>query len=109
MPLLGLCSDLHRNRKKNRKFLGSSTSSRFIFYDIIPTKISFDLFLFFSFHIFADATPAEAVKRKIPAEADAADAVVADDVSPTPEKKSKLEEAAKENGSAAAVEAEVVA
>lgn len=56
----------------------------------------------------ADATPAEAVKRKIPAEADATDAVVGDDVSPTPEKKSKLEEAAKENGSAAA-EAEVVA
>lgn len=65
-------------------------------------------FVFFFLFCFADATPAEAVKRKIPAEADAADAVVADDISPTPEKKSKLEEAAKENGSAAA-EAEVVA
>jgi len=49
-----------------------------------------------------DAAPAEAVKRKITADVDATDAPATEDVvCPTPEKKSKLDEAAaKENGAA---------
>jgi len=54
-----------------------------------------------------DAAPAEAVKRKIVADVDATDAPATEDVvCPTPEKKSKLDEAATENGAA---ENEVVA
>lgn len=63
---------------------------------------------FYRFLFNLDAAPAEAVKRKIPAEADATDAAATDEACPTPEKKTKLDDAAKENGAAAA-EAEVVA
>lgn len=62
------------------------------------------LFRFFS-HTFSsfhriEAAP-EAVKRKAVEEVtDAAEAVAADETAPTPEKKSKVEEAAHENGAA---------
>lgn len=95
----------HSSFSVRRHRIASKSSHLFPFHSHALYSNSI-LFLFFICS--TDATPAEAVKRKIPAEADATDAVVADEVSPTPEKKSKLEEAAKENGSAAA-EAEVVA
>lgn len=58
--------------------------------------------MLFSFGKNVDAAP-EAVKRKI---IDEATEAVADEASPLPEKKSKVEESAHENGAA---EAEVVA
>lgn len=73
-------------------------------------QITFELTFFYELNfIILDAAPAEAVKRKIPAEEDATDAAATEDVCPTPEKKSKLDEAAKENGAAVTGEAEVVA
>lgn len=55
------------------------------------------LLIFFLFLNCLEAAP-EAVKRKAVEETDAAE--VADESAPTPEKKSKVEEAAHENGAA---------
>lgn len=100
------------SRSKDDVIFSSSTLNRFTAQQInfcffsLCVSTNSNLPILFLFLRAADAP--EAVKRKIPVDADATDDVANDDVHPTPEKKSKLEEASKENGSAA-TEAEVVA
>lgn len=70
---------------------------RYFFFDLIEHFGQKFIYFEFSFFGYLEAAP-EAVKRKAVEETDAVEA--ADETAPTPEKKSKVEEAAHENGAA---------